>query len=572
MAACAILLACIATLAQPTFGMQELPMPVPVPTAHANDAARTYQVKRVGSYEVAPVFFHGVRLFDVAAPAVQDPKAFPPVAARIDVIQENFRLVVPAPTTVADLFKPLATTYDSDSFLVKVVMSNGYFTLVAADQKNSPETVLLTVTELDAKNAGVSQQELASAWADILQSVLGPALQQRAPGAFQRQLGNAAVGLLIAIALTLLIIGIRIGLSRWRETLEKPPAADGAPASDQAPSSSVPWWQRTLRATIKILDWLLAWSITLLWTVAVLWVLTQFASTQGFARKLASQLTVVLVVWFIASMVNRLGSFAIDRFTHMWRVRPFASREEAARRAVRTTTIKGSLEYAKTTVLYIVAGALTLSALGTSTSAVVTLGAAVAFAISFGAQSLVKDFVNGFFILTEDQLAIGDFVTIGREKGIVAQLTLRITQLRAADGRLVTIPNSQVAVVENWTRDYSGVDYRITIPIGSNIDRALQVFGDVLGDIARDPKWRAMISTQPAVLGVESVSPGGAVLLGQVRTPPGKMFELSREINRRMVAALAHEGILGPPVSTHAAPQAKPTRDVPGQERAAGAP
>ena len=80
------------------------------------------------------------------------------------------------------------------------------------------------------------------------------------------------------------------------------------------------------------------------------------------------------------------------------------------------------------------------------------------------------------------------------------------------------------------------------------------------------------MSTPPAVLGVESVSPAGAVLLGQIRTPPGKMFELSREINRRMVSALALEGILGTPVSTQAAPQAKPARDVPGQERAAGAP
>jgi small conductance mechanosensitive channel len=542
-------------LRQPTLSAQAppLPLPVPVPTAHAGGSARTYQIKRIGSYEVAPVIFQGVRLFDVAAPALQDPNAPPPVAARIDVIQDNFRQVVPSPSSFGDLFKPLRITYDPDSFLVRVVMSNGYFTLVAADQKDSPETALLTVTELDAKNAGVTQQELASNWADILQSVLGAALHQRAPGAFERQLTNAALALLIAIALTFLIIGIRIGLSKWRETLEKPLTADGsAPAADQAPTASAPWWQRTLRGTIKILDWLLAWSIMVLWTVAVLWVLTRFASTEGFARKLASQLVVVLVVWFIASLINRLGSFAIGRFTHMWLMRPFASREEAARRVVRTTTIRNSLEYAKATILYIVAGALTLSALGTSASAVVTLGAAVAFAISFGAQSLVKDFVNGFFILTEDQYAIGDFVTIGAEKGIVADLTLRITQLRADDGRLVTIPNSQVAVVANWTRDYSGVDYRMTVPVDSDMDRALQVFGDVLHDIARDPKWRAMVSTPPVVLGVESVSPAGVVLLGQIRTPPGKMFELSREINRRMLAALAQEGILGTPVSRSA--------------------
>ena len=210
---------------------------------------------------------------------------------------------------------------------------------------------------------------------------------------------------------------------------------------------------------------------------------------------------------------------------------------------MRATTIKSSLEYGKTALVFIVGGALTLAALGTSTSAVVTLGAAVAFAISFGAQSLVKDFVNGFFILVEDQYAIGDFVTIGDIKGTVDELTLRITQLRAGDGRLVTIPNSQVAVVENWTRNYSRVDYRIAVAFDCDIDRALKVFGDVLESVARDPQWRSSISEPARTLGVESVSSAGAVLLGQIRTPPGMMFELTREINRRMLGAFAKQGI-----------------------------
>ena len=545
----------------PTLAIAAPPLPIPIPSAPAADTAHTYQIRRVGSFEVAPLSFQGVRLFEVTAPALQDPKAFPPVAARIDVIQDNLNQIVPPPSTVADIFRQAPTRYDPDTFRVKVVMNNGYWTLNAADNRGSVETPLLTVTELDAKYNGVPQDQLARSWADILQTVLSEALRSRAPGALQKQVSSAALAVLAAILLTVLITFARTGLARLRARLEAPVTEPSTEEDVEPDEPERPWWWHVARFTLQITEWLLGWAVLAVWVAALLWALHQIGPTQAFARRITVQLVQILAVWFVASVVIRLGTYAIARFAHVWKTRPFGLDEDAARRKMRAKTVRSALEYTMTTVIFLAAIAVTLSVLGASASAVVVLGAAVAFAVSFGAQSLVKDFVNGVFILIEDQYAIGDFVTVGNVKGLVDTLTLRITQLRADDGRLVTIPNGQVSVVENWTRNFSRVDYRIAVAFDCDIDKALRAFGGVLNELAADPQWRSSISEPPRVLGVESVSSTGAVLLGQIRTAPGKMFEVTREINRRMLFALVQQGIpLGMPISRAAQSATAATR------------
>jgi small conductance mechanosensitive channel len=221
--------------------------------------------------------------------------------------------------------------------------------------------------------------------------------------------------------------------------------------------------------------------------------------------------------------------------------------------------------------VYAAAIALTLGQIGASTSAVVTLGAGLAFAISFGSQSLVKDLVNGFFILIEDQYAIGDYVGFGTVVGVIEAVTLRITQLRTDDGRLVTIPNSQVAIVENYTRSWSRSDYRLAIAYDSDLEHALKVFERVLFELADEPGWRRIIPQPPRVLGVETVASTGIVLRAWVQTAPGQMFAVSRELNRRMLEAMDGEGIiLAMPVGRTFPPPPAPAPPSPGGRELAG--
>ena len=114
-----------------------------------------------------------------------------------------------------------------------------------------------------------------------------------------------------------------------------------------------------------------------------------------------------------------------------------------------------AVENLKSIVLWAIAILATLSVLSVSAFSVLTIGAVIAFALSFATQNLIKDYLNGFLILAEDQFAIGDVVTINGFSGNVEDLTLRITRVRTDDGRLVTIPNSSVVAVENPTRLWS---------------------------------------------------------------------------------------------------------------------
>ncbi len=168
----------------------------------------------------------------------------------------------------------------------------------------------------------------------------------------------------------------------------------------------------------------------------------------------------------------------------------------------------------------------------------VAIGAVGALALSFAAQNLMRDFLNGFLILAEDHYALGDEVQIGDAGGVVERLNLRITQLRTADGRLITIPNHQVNVVENSTRLWSRVDFRITMAYATDVDRALAVVTEAANEMSRDPKWRRVILAAPDVLGVEDLSHAGIVIRVQLETLPFKKDQAAREFRRRLKIAL----------------------------------
>jgi small conductance mechanosensitive channel len=204
---------------------------------------------------------------------------------------------------------------------------------------------------------------------------------------------------------------------------------------------------------------------------------------------------------------------------------------------LRIPTIVRAVEGFKALLIYLVATGLSLNLLGLPSASVLTVGALLALALSFAAQSLVKDLTTGFLILTEDQFAIGDVVTIGAMSGIVENLNLRITQVRDDRGRLITIPNSQITVVENATRTWSRVDFTIDIASDTDVERALKVLVDVSNALYTDPEWYARIVEPPSVLGVEAISPNGITLRLWVVTAPAQQYAVRRELNRRVLQA-----------------------------------
>jgi small conductance mechanosensitive channel len=176
-------------------------------------------------------------------------------------------------------------------------------------------------------------------------------------------------------------------------------------------------------------------------------------------------------------------------------------------------------------------------------ASLLAVGAVAALAVSFAAQNLVKDLVNGFLILLEDQYAIGDLVTTGTVTGIVENLNLRITQIRGEDGRLVTLPNSLIAQVENLSRTWSRATITIDVAYGTDVDHALAVVRQTAQQMGQDPVWSYAILDPTEMLGVEAMTHAGLTLLLWIRTRPLKQFLVAREFRRRLRIAFQQEGI-----------------------------
>jgi small conductance mechanosensitive channel len=194
-------------------------------------------------------------------------------------------------------------------------------------------------------------------------------------------------------------------------------------------------------------------------------------------------------------------------------------------------------------IVYFIAILTTLSLTGISAGSVLTLGGLVALAVSLAAQNLVRDFLNGFLVLVEDQYVVGDYVMIGNRSGLVEHMSLRVVQLRDAAGNLVTIPHSLATEVVNCSRNWSRVDYRIAIDAEADSAHAVGILRDTVEALAADREWRGAISDPVEWVGIDAVSSAGIVLRASVKTAPLRQFEIRRELNARMIEALRTAGI-----------------------------
>lgn len=167
----------------------------------------------------------------------------------------------------------------------------------------------------------------------------------------------------------------------------------------------------------------------------------------------------------------------------------------------------------------------------------------VGLAVSFGAQSLVKDFLSGFFILFEDQFGVGDVVEINGKSGAVEHMTLRIVQLRSMDGTVHTIPNGEIKAASNLTRGWSRAVIEVGVAYDTDLDRALDVLRDEGRQLAEDEAWRIQFDGEPEVLGVERLGDNALTLRLVARTRPGQQWAVARELRRRIKLRFDREGI-----------------------------
>jgi moderate conductance mechanosensitive channel len=155
-------------------------------------------------------------------------------------------------------------------------------------------------------------------------------------------------------------------------------------------------------------------------------------------------------------------------------------------------------------------------------------------AIGFGAQALVKDFINGFLILLENQYDIGDNIRIAGVKGMVEAMSLRHTVLRDDDGTVHIVPNSQISIVSNATRDWSQLAMRIVVAYSEPSDKIVNLLQAVGEEVRHDPSFSEDIVGDIQVPGIDRVGSGEAEYLMLVKTRPNKQYGVSRELRRRI--------------------------------------
>lgn len=238
----------------------------------------------------------------------------------------------------------------------------------------------------------------------------------------------------------------------------------------------------------------------------------------------------ILVIVLIAFVLTRILKALTTRLVQIAKVQA----RGAQMRERQTRTMAGLLYSAGTTLIIAVAILAALSEFGFNVTPVAAAAAVASLAFGFGAQTLVKDLINGFFIVFEDQFVVGDLLQVNGETGRVEHLTLRRTVLRNINGAIVTIPNSLVGQVANLSRDWSQTFVDVTVPSDEMIGRALATLEKIAGDFRNDPDWSPALLDGPRVLGVESLSLDGTVLRLQVRTALNRKDDVARELRRRI--------------------------------------
>jgi moderate conductance mechanosensitive channel len=216
----------------------------------------------------------------------------------------------------------------------------------------------------------------------------------------------------------------------------------------------------------------------------------------------------------------------------------------AQMREAQTRTMAGLVYGIGITVVISLAILEVLNELGFAITPIAAVATLASLSVGFGAQHLVKDLINGFFIVLEDQFVVGDLIRVNNETGRVEHITLRRTVIRNGEGARVSIPNGLIGQVANLSRDWSQTLVDVTIPSAEAVGRALAILEKVCGDFRIDPDWSPALVDGPRVLGIEALSLDGTILRMILKTAVLRQDDVARELRRRVKLALEQAHIL----------------------------
>lgn len=213
------------------------------------------------------------------------------------------------------------------------------------------------------------------------------------------------------------------------------------------------------------------------------------------------------------------------------------------RRSAQLNTLRPVLKGVAQTAIVVIGAMMLLSEAGVQIGPLLAGAGVVGVAVGFGAQTLVKDFLTGIFLIVEDIVSVGDIVRIGDDAGLVEEMTVRTIRLRSLDGVLHVFPYSEAQVIHNLTKTFSCYVFDLRVSYESDVDKALEAMRQVGEELYADPEFALHILEPIDVFGVDALGDSGVVLKARIKTLPMQQWTVGREYNRRIKAAFDKAGV-----------------------------
>jgi len=246
----------------------------------------------------------------------------------------------------------------------------------------------------------------------------------------------------------------------------------------------------------------------------------------------AAGLRIVLII-ALAIVAYRVIKFVIDRFAAR-----LADRTKDEELKKREATLAKVVSHLVLAVILVVTVITLLGQLGVEVGPVLAAVGVAGLAIGFGAQALVKDVINGFFILLENQAREGDVISAGGVAGVVESINLRMIVLRDLNGNVHYIPHSQIGVLTNMTKEYSRLVVDVGVAYKEDVDEVMQILKQVGDELAGDEQFKDNITGPYEIMGVEKFADSAVVIRTRITTKPIQQWGVARELRRRIKKTL----------------------------------
>jgi len=247
----------------------------------------------------------------------------------------------------------------------------------------------------------------------------------------------------------------------------------------------------------------------------------------------------ILVIVIISFVVIRVARIVINRS----RDRIALKTREDIEKAKRTETLAGLFEKTIRAIILTAASLMVLESLGINIGPLLAGAGVIGLAVGFGAQSLVKDVISGFFILLENHMNVGDVVDIAGKAGVIESINLRVTTLRDYSGNVHIIPNGQISVLTNMTKEFSRAVLEIGVAYKENVDEVMQLMKTVASEMADDPDFSDRILGPMEMSGLDSFGDSSVNIKARIDTRPREQWNVAREYRRRLKKAFDEKGI-----------------------------